>query len=105
MILTTGNCPSCVAPVSFKLGSSLVVVCEFCGSAVARTDRDLRDLGKVAALIDTQSPLRVGLEGRFEGRPFVLTGRVQIAHGAGGTWDEWYASFGGEHWGWLAEAQ
>ncbi len=104
-IITTANCPSCGGPISFKVGSSITVICEFCGSAVARTDRDLRNLGKVADLIDTQSPLRVGVEGRFEGKPFVLTGRVQIAHSAGGVWDEWYASFGGNGWGWLAESQ
>src|SRR3954468_21392584 len=105
MPITTANCPSCGGPISFKIGSSVVVVCEFCGSSVARTDRDLRNLGKVADLIDTRSPLRVGLEGRFNGKPFALTGRVQIAHQAGGVWDEWYASFGDSGWGWLAEAQ
>lgn len=104
-IITTANCPSCGGPINFKVGSSIVVICEFCGSSIARTDRDLQNLGKVADLIDTQSPLRVGLEGRFEGRAFVLTGRVQIAHQAGGVWDEWYASFGDSYWGWLAEAQ
>lgn len=106
MPITTANCPSCGAPITFKIGSSIVVICEFCGSAIARTDRDLRNLGKVADLIDTRSPLRVGLEGRFDGQLFVLTGRVQVAHSAGGVWDEWYASFGGgQWWGWLAEAQ
>lgn len=105
MIITTANCPSCGGPINFKVGSSITVICEFCGTAVARTDRDVRNLGKVADLIDTQSPLRVGLEGRFNGKPFVLTGRVQIAHSAGGVWDEWYASFGSGSWGWLAEAQ
>jgi hypothetical protein len=103
--ITTANCPSCGGPITFKVGSSIVVICEFCGSSIARTDRDLRNLGKIADLVDTQSPLRVGLEGRFDGRPFVLTGRVQIAHQAGGVWDEWYASFGDPYWGWLAEAQ
>jgi hypothetical protein len=105
MAITTANCPSCGGPIAFKIGSSVVRIREFCGSAIARTDRDLRNLGKVADLIDTHSPLRIGLEGRFEGKPFVLTGRVQISHSAGGVWDEWYASFGGQGWGWLAEAQ
>ena len=34
-----------------------------------------------------------------------LTGRAQFAHEAGGVWDEWYASFPNDRWGWLAEAQ
>ncbi len=105
MTVTTANCPSCGAPIAFKVGSSIVVICEFCNSAVARTDRDVRDLGKVADLIDTQSPLAVGVEGTFEGRRFVLTGRAQNAHSAGGVWDEWYATFGDGRTGWLAEAQ
>jgi hypothetical protein len=105
MTITTANCPSCGGPITFKIGSSVVVICEFCNSAVARTDRDLRNMGKVADLIDSRSPLRVGLTGRFDGRPFTLTGRVQIGHEAGGLWDEWYAAFEGGGWGWLAEAQ
>ena len=105
MTVTTTNCPSCGAPIHFKVGSSIVVICEFCNSAVARTDRDVRDLGKVADLIDTQSPLAVGVEGAFDGARFVLTGRAQNAHSAGGMWDEWYATFGDGRTGWLAEAQ
>lgn len=105
MTVTTANCPSCGAPVAFKLGSSVVVICDYCNSAVARTDRDVRDLGKVADLLDTRSPLAVGVEGRYLGRPFVLTGRAQIRHDAGGVWDEWYATFGDGRTGWLAEAQ
>jgi hypothetical protein len=105
MIATTANCPSCGAPITFKIGSSIVVICEFCNSAIARTDRELKNLGKVADLLDTRSPLSVGTEGRFEGKAFVLTGRAQLAHSAGGVWDEWYAAFGDGRWGWLAEAQ
>src|SRR4051794_38499217 len=104
-MITQTNCPSCGAPIEFALGSSIVVICEFCGSAVARTDRDVRNLGKVADLVDTRSPLAIGVEGRFERRPFVLTGRAQIAHPAGGVWDEWYATFGDGTTGWLAESQ
>jgi hypothetical protein len=105
MLITSASCPSCGAPIAFKLGSSIVVVCEFCNSAVARTDRDVMNLGKVADLLDTRSPLAVGTEGRYEGRPFLLTGRAQIRHASGGVWDEWYATFGDGGTGWLAEAQ
>ena len=57
-------CPSCGAPVEFKVSSSLVTVCEFCHSLVARGDRKLEDLGKVAALVETNSPLELGATGR-----------------------------------------
>jgi hypothetical protein len=105
MIVTAANCPSCGAPVELKLGSSIVVVCEYCNTVVARKDRSLADLGKVADLVDTRSPLEVGRTGSFEGVSFTLTGRAQLRHAAGGVWDEWYAAFADGRWGWLAEAQ
>ena len=99
------SCPACGAPIAFKTGSSIVVVCEFCHSVVARGDRKLEDLGKVADLVETGSPLDLGLRGVYQGVPFELTGRAQLGHQAGGIWDEWYAAFQDGRWGWLAEAQ
>ncbi|MCM2314263.1 MAG: DUF4178 domain-containing protein [Thermoanaerobaculia bacterium] len=103
--MTRANCPSCGAEVVFALGSSAVVVCSSCRSVVARTDRAVEDLGKVAALVDTDSALHVGQQGRYKGKSFRLTGRAQIRHAAGGLWDEWYAAFDDGRWGWLAEAR
>jgi Zn finger protein HypA/HybF involved in hydrogenase expression len=99
------SCPACGGPVKFKVGSSVVTVCEYCHSVVARGDRKLVDLGKVADLTETGAVLEVGLKGRYQGVPFDLTGRVQLRHEAGGVWDEWYAHFADGRWGWLAEAQ
>ena len=99
------SCPACGAPISFKIGSSIVVVCEFCNSVIARGDRKLEDLGKVADLAETGSPLDIGLRGMYQGVSFELTGRAQLGHEAGGVWDEWYAAFADGRWGWLAEAQ
>lgn len=99
------RCPSCGGPVVFEVGSSMVAVCPYCRSAVARGDRSVEDLGKVAALVDSGAVLRVGLTGKLDGRPFQLTGRTQLAHPAGGIWDEWYAAFADGRWGWLSEAQ
>lgn len=105
MALLEGNCPGCGAPIAFKSGSSVVVVCEYCHSVVARTDRALEDLGKVAEVIETNSPLDIGLRGTYQGVPFELTGRAQLGHEMGGAWDEWYATFQNGWLGWLAEAQ
>lgn len=99
------NCPSCAAPVEFKAGSTIVLVCPYCRSAIARTDRGLQDLGKVAEIAESQSPLRLGLKGEFKGVRFELTGRAQLQHQLGGFWDEWYATFSNGWVGWLAEAQ
>lgn len=80
-------------------------MCPYCRSALARTDRGLADLGKVAEIAESESPLKLGLKGEFKGTRFELTGRAQLRHQAGGYWDEWYATFSNGWVGWLAEAQ
>ncbi|MEO8380372.1 MAG: DUF4178 domain-containing protein [Acidobacteriota bacterium] len=103
--MTFASCPSCGAQVEFAIGSSEVVICGTCRSIVARTDRRIEDHGKVAALVDTGSPLQVGTTGRFRGQGFRISGRTQLRHQAGGIWDEWYAALDDGRWAWLAEAQ
>lgn len=105
MSVLKANCPSCAAPIEFQKGSTIVLVCPFCRSAVARTDRGLDDLGKVAEIVDSESPLKLGLKGMFKEHRFELTGRAQLRHELGGFWDEWYATFSNGWVGWLAEAQ
>lgn len=105
MSVLQASCPSCAGPIEFKSGATIVLVCPFCRSAVARTDRALEDLGKVAELAETGSPLRVGLKGMYKDKRFELTGRAQMGHEMGGEWDEWYATFSNGWVGWLAEAQ
>lgn len=105
MTALAAQCPSCAAPIEFKAGSSIVLICPYCRSAVARTDRGLEDLGKVAEMMDSESPLRLGLKGLWNDVRFELTGRAQLRHELGGYWDEWYATFSNGWVGWLAEAQ
>lgn len=99
------QCPACGAPNEFKTRSSLVMICESCHSVLARGDRKVEDLGKVAEIVETESPLQLGLQGTFQDKGFALVGRAQFKHSAGGIWDEWYAAFRDGQWGWLAEAQ
>jgi len=87
------NCPACAAPVEFSVGNSLVVVCGHCQSLVGRADGRIEDYGKVAELVEIDSPLKVGLRGRYKGVVFEVTGRTQLEHSAGGTWNEWYLAF------------
>ncbi|MEO7539871.1 MAG: DUF4178 domain-containing protein, partial [Pyrinomonadaceae bacterium] len=105
MSVLKANCPSCAGPIEFKAGSTIVIICPFCRSAVARTDRGVEDLGKVAEIVESESPLRLGLKGEYKGTLFELTGRTQLKHELGGNWDEWYATFSNGWVGWLAEAQ
>ncbi len=105
MSVLKANCPTCGAPIEFTAGSTIVLVCPYCRSAVARTDRGLEDLGKVAEIADSESPLKLGLKGTYKDTRFELTGRAQNRHELGGYWDEWYATFSNGWVGWLAEAQ
>lgn len=103
--MSVAPCPACGAQIEFTIGSSIVVVCEYCRSLVARTDRDLKDLGKVAALVETPTVLQRGVPGKYRGVGFRIVGRTQMRHEQGGIWNEWYAAFDDLRWGWLAEAQ
>ena len=105
MSVLKANCPSCGGPIEFTAGSTVVLVCPFCRSAIARNDRALEDLGKVAEIAESQSPLKLGLKGKYNNVGFELTGRAQLRHELGGFWDEWYATFSNGWVGWLAEAQ
>ncbi len=100
-------CPNCGGQVEFKAGASLLSVCPYCASAVARIGDDITELellGKVAPLADIGSPLIVGSPGRWNKKGFQLVGRVQLDYGEG-PWNEWYAAFDDGTWGWVAEAQ
>ena len=98
-------CPTCAAPVEFHVSSSLVTVCEFCRSVISRTNKTLEDHGKVADIVQSRSPLQIGVTGKFKGKRFEIIGRVQYRHSAGGVWDEWYLTLPSGDVGWLAEAQ
>lgn len=97
-------CPSCGAEIEFRYDDSFVRVCSYCRAAVARTDRGVDSLGKVADLVPLESPLRLFAGGQLGSQSFILVGMAQLRHAAGGTTQEWYAKFSGT-WGWLAEAQ
>lgn len=101
------NCPNCGGQVEFKAGRSLLSVCPYCASAVARLGDDITELeilGQVAPLADLGSPLSIGTSGRHGKKGFTIVGQLQLDHGAG-PWNEWYAAFDDGSWGWIAEAQ
>ncbi len=98
-------CPTCGASVEFRYDDSFVRVCESCRAAVVRGDRGAESLGQIADLVPTASPLALFADGRYRGQGFLLVGRAQYRHPAGGVWDEWYAKLDDGRWGWLAEAQ
>lgn len=105
--MTTGvstTCPQCGAPLHFGGGASLAAVCAYCRFAVLRTGAKLDLAGKVPDLVATETRLSIGAAGKFQGRTFLVLGRLQLSQGEA-VWNEWYASFGDASWGWVAEAQ
>lgn len=102
--MTQGQCPSCGAPVEFTAGTALVVVCSYCQTVVAKKGVNLEAHGKIAAIVDTDSPLRLGLDGRYGKTGYRLVGHLQKDHGAG-PWDEWYVEFDDGRAGWLSESE
>lgn len=103
--MKVGNCPSCGAPVDFNPGGGKVKVCEHCGAVVLRGEANLESLGKLAELVDTDSPLKLGLFGSYKGGgSFGVVGRIQKSHGAG-VWDEWCLQFDDGRTAWLSESE
>lgn len=102
--MKVGECPSCRAPVEFSPGAPRIKVCEYCNTVIARDGGSFEALGKAAELVDTESPLKVGLAGRYGGTPFTVKGRVQKTRDDA-TWDEWYLAFEDEREAWLAESE
>jgi len=98
------NCPQCGAPVQFRWSGSVQTVCEFCKSILVRSDVDLAKVGTVADLPPDASPLQIGSEGQFEGKPFMVIGRIIYEYELGG-WNEWHIVFSDSTSGWLADAQ
>jgi hypothetical protein len=102
--VTQGTCPSCGAAVEFSAGSAQVVVCGHCQTVVARGGVSLEAHGKVGAIVETDSPLRLHAEGRLGREAYRLVGHLQKDHGAG-PWDEWYVEFDDGRTGWLSESE
>lgn len=84
-----------------------MAVCTYCRSTLLREGEALRRIGRSAELFDDHSPLRLGVQGRFQGEAFALVGRVQLAYldldGRQGRWTEWQALFDSGRRGTLSE--
>ncbi|QJE02142.1 DUF4178 domain-containing protein [Massilia forsythiae] len=97
------SCPSCGAPVEFKSHASVQAVCEFCRATVVKEAGAVRDLGRMADVLEDYSPIQLGSAGTFGQRAFTVVGRIQLRYDAG-IWNEWFLLFddGGD--GWLGDS-
>ena len=50
--------------------------CPFCHSILVRHDVDLEKVGEVADLPPDASPIQIRTEGKFNGKTFVVVGRI-----------------------------
>jgi len=98
------NCPSCGAEVTFQSSLSVYAVCLYCRSMIVRHDVDVESIGTMASLPDDMSPLQIGTEGFYQGRSFIIIGRMKIGW-EDGAWNEWFLYMGDGEKAWLAEAQ
>ena len=78
--MKVGQCPSCGAELDFAPGAGRMKVCPYCATVVLRGDAKLEAVGKVAELVDTDSPLKLNLSGTYSGAGFTVRGRIQKAH-------------------------
>jgi hypothetical protein len=99
---TTAPCPGCGAPVEFRSAQSTHAVCSYCRSTVVRDGATLARLGRIAERFEDFSPLQLGARGRWQGRDFLLVGRLQF-RGPAGAWTEWNCLFDDGALAWLSE--
>lgn len=94
--------------MTFKFAGARAQVCKYCKFLVARTDRGLTPMGRVADLVEIPSPLQVGVTGYWNGKRFEVEGRVQLDRvgAASAPWQEFYVGLtdSGEGY-WVAFAQ
>ena len=105
MTAREASCPSCGAAVQFLWSSAVQTTCAFCRSILVRHDVDLAKVGVVGDLPLDSSPIQRGTEGRWQGRGFIVVGRIVYEHDRG-AWNEWHLRFtNADESGWLSDAQ
>jgi hypothetical protein len=94
--------------MTFRFAGAAAQVCKHCNFVVARTDRNLVAIGRMADLVDIPTPLQLNTTGRWNNEPFVVDGRVQLdrASAPGAPWQEIFIAFPNSgRWCWVAFAQ
>jgi len=86
------ECPSCGAPIVKRTPGARSLCCTYCGQTSHLNASSLAAAGEKQMLIDYGSLLSVGTNGTFEGRDFIVLGRIRIDY-EDGFWDEWYINY------------
>ncbi len=85
------NCPSCAAELDKKIKYSKHIICKYCYSSIFLDDDSVKNLGKMAQLIDEPSIFTMGKYFEYRDWKFIPIGRVRYDYGRG-WWDEWYVT-------------
>jgi hypothetical protein len=75
----------------------------YCQTTVLKDAESVKDIGKMASVLEDYSPLQIGTTGIYQQQGFTLLGRIQLKY-EDGLWNEWYALFDDGKEGWLSEA-
>lgn len=97
------SCPNCGAEVVFRSAASVMAVCEYCQSTLLKDAESVRNIGKVAEVLEDYSPIQINTAGSFQGRTFTVIGRIQLRYDAG-FWNEWHILFDDGSSAWLSDA-
>ncbi len=100
----TTACPNCGASIRFLWAQAVQTTCVYCKAVLVRRDLDLETVGLQANYPETGSPIRIGTEGKWRGRAFLVVGRIAYAW-ARGRWNEWYCRVSDGTSAWLSDAQ
>ncbi|MCU0633609.1 MAG: DUF4178 domain-containing protein [Gemmatimonadaceae bacterium] len=104
MTARTASCPNCGATIRFRYAQAVQTVCEYCRAVLVRQDVSLEQIGTVAALPATSTPIQLGTTGRWRDRAFEVVGRLQYRWERG-RWSEWHCVLGDGASAWLSDAQ
>ncbi len=96
------QCPTCGGEVPLYNRFSHVVVCPFCQSTLIYGEEALRVKGKQSVLPPSRLPIKVGLQGKIQGKDFIILGRIRYQWERG-YWDEWFIGFDDGSFAWLTE--
>lgn len=80
----------------------MMVVCEYCSTAIYWDEERIAAAGKQSVLPEGTSRLYRGATGSYHQRRFVVVGRVRYSFGRG-FWDEWYLEMSDGAMQWLTE--
>lgn len=102
------KCPSCAAPVSVNISSTVAIVCRSCAALLDVSDKNVKTLKKYQNAANIKPRIELGSSGRFEGVDFQVIGfmRRQVVESIyRSQWDEYllYHPTGGFRW--LIEAR